>query len=491
MPSSNALCGVAAAAFAWLAAPSSSHAQPSAAPAAAELATNDQREEARRRFDRGLALYNAGDSWGALAEFQRAYKLTGHPLVLYNVALVEARLGHATAAAAALELLEPRRGELGAERAARAREIYQEQLLKVGTLEVVPSVAGATIQIDNVDIERQTRVTRVDAGNHLVSLWAPGYEPRHVSVLVAGGAREVLPVEMVPLELPIAWLRVASNLSDVEVRKGPDLLGKTPLSSELALPPGRHLLDFSRPGYISERRAVELGAGTHAALDVALRVDGAALARGASLALSLSERNAVVLVDGEPHLDADVGMRLPPGRHEVHVARAGFFDVEREVLLTPGRTVLDVTLIPTPAYLAEYTARAKRQRLFAYVTGGAGAAITAGAVGFLFWNQGKKNHAEDRFNAYADQVASMPKGSCDKTCDSTLSILVDDLDAKRKRDVFGWIGVGVGVAAIGTGVLLYLTGDPPGRYEPKSESSPLGALGVRIGPTAVAVQGAF
>jgi hypothetical protein len=490
MLSSNVSRGVAAAAFVWLAAPSSSHAQPSTAPAAA-LATDDQREEARRRFDRGLALYNAADFWGALAEFQRAYKLTGHPLVLYNLALVEARLGHPTAAAAALELLEPRRGELGAELAARAREIYQEQLQKVGTLEVVPSVAGATIQIDNVDVQKQKRATRVDAGNHLVSLWAPGYEPRHVTVLVAGGAHEVLPVEMVPLEVPIARLRVGSNLSDVEVQEGPVLLGKTPLGSELPLPPGRHVLDFSRPGYVSEQRAIELAAGAHAALDVALRVDGAALSGGASLALSLSERNAVVLVDGEPHLDTDTGMRLPLGRHQVHVARAGFFDVKREVLLTPGRTVLDVTLIPTPAYLAEYTTRAKRQRLFAYVSGGAGAAITAGAVGFLIWNQGKKNQAEDRFNAYADLVAAMPKNSCEKTCVSTLGILVDDLDEKRKRDVFGWIGVGVGVAAIGTGVLLHLTGDDPGRYEPKSEGSLLGALSVRIGRTGAAVSGAF
>jgi hypothetical protein len=488
MWSSKVSPGLATAALLLLTAPRSAHAELSPAPAAATSpATNDEREEARRRFDRGLTLYNAGDFWGALAEFQRAYKLTGHPLVLYNVALVEARLGHAAAAAAAFESLEPRRSELGAERALRAREIYQEQLQKVGALEVVPSVAGATIQIDNVDVEKQTRVIRVDAGSHLVSLGAPGYEPRHVSVLVAGGAREVLPVEMIPLEAPIARLRVSSNVSDVEVREGQDLLGKTPLSSELLLPPGRHALEFSRPGYIRESRAIQLSAGAHAVLDVALRVDGSASSSGATLALSVSERNAVVLVDGEPHLDESGGMRLPLGRHQVHVARAGFFDVTREVLLAPGRTVLDVTLIPTPTYLAEYTARAKRQRLLAYVTGGAGAAVTAGAVGFLFWNQGKKNDAEDRFNAYANEVAAMPKGSCDKTCESTLGILVDDLDAKRKRDVYGWIGVGVGAAAIGTGVLLYLTGDEPSRYEPKSN----GALGVSIGPSQVAVQGRF
>jgi hypothetical protein len=456
----------------------------------AQPATDDERAEARRRFDRGLALYNSGDLLGALAEFQRAHRLTGHPLVLYNMALVEARLGHSAAAVTALELLAPKESELGAERAERARQLYQEQLQRVGTLEVVPSVAGATIQIDDVDVDEPTRVARVDAGNHLVSLWAPGYEPRRVSVLVAGGAREVLPIEMIPLEAPIARLRITSNVVDVEVRDGKELLGKTPLSNDVALPPGRHALSFSRSGYAPELRSMDLAAGARAALNVELRMDALALSSGALLTLSLSEGNAVVLVDGEPHLDAALGMRLPLGRHQLHVARAGFFDVSREVALGAGRTVLDVTLIPTPAHLAEYTARAKRQRLLAFVTAGAGAAVTAGAVGFLVWNQGKKNDAETRFDAFASEAEAMPK-SCDKTCVETSAILVDDLDAKRKRDVFGWIGVGVGAAAIGAGVLLYVTGDDPSRYEPKSEGGSLVSLRVDVGPGHVALRGAF
>src|SRR4051812_34841049 len=56
------------------------------------------RDEARRRFDRGLTLYNSGDLSGALAEFELAYRLTGHPLVLYNLALVQAALGQSVAA---------------------------------------------------------------------------------------------------------------------------------------------------------------------------------------------------------------------------------------------------------------------------------------------------------------------------------------------------------------------------------------------------------
>ena len=98
--------------------------------------------EARQRFDRGLALYNQGDLNGALAEFRLAYRLTSHPVVLYNLALVYAGLGQAAEALEALEKLQTpaNAGELGAERAERARRVLEEQLMRVGTLEIKSNV---------------------------------------------------------------------------------------------------------------------------------------------------------------------------------------------------------------------------------------------------------------------------------------------------------------------------------------------------------------
>ena len=50
----------------------------------------DPTTEARERFGRGLRLFNDGDNAGALAEFERAYALSPHPSVLYNIGLVNA-----------------------------------------------------------------------------------------------------------------------------------------------------------------------------------------------------------------------------------------------------------------------------------------------------------------------------------------------------------------------------------------------------------------
>src|SRR5262249_25485148 len=147
-----------------------------------------------------------------------------------------------------------------------------------------------------------------------------------------------------------------------------------------------------------------------------------------------------------------------------------------------GQHAIDVTLLPTPAYLADYVSSAKRQRLWSYVALGSGAVVTAASVGFLIWNQGQKNQAEQDFDDYATQVGNSPTGMWDSdACEEQLSILVDELDARRQRDAYGWVGVGVGALALGTGVFLYATGSDPGRYDPKPDSDVFGhlAFGVR------------
>src|SRR4029453_16646197 len=72
--------------------------------------------EARERFDRGLTLFNQGDDAGGLAEFQRAYDLIPHPLVLYNLGLVYSTMKRPVEASEALGKLLENPGSLDAQR---------------------------------------------------------------------------------------------------------------------------------------------------------------------------------------------------------------------------------------------------------------------------------------------------------------------------------------------------------------------------------------
>jgi hypothetical protein len=453
------------------------------------------KDEARRRFDRGLALYNASDLSGALAEFRHAYRLTGHPIVLYNLALVHAGLGHSAEAVEALERLQSgaARAELGPERAERARKVYEEQLLRVGSLEVRSDVPRAQLQIDNVDVAKTPAPpVRVTAGTHLVSLSAPQHEPRHVSVTVAGRALEVLEMNLTPLEKELAHVTPSSPVPDVEVRANGELVGRTPFATDIALEPGAYELEFTRVGYVPVKRRVVLDPGSSGRVDVPMVPSDAGLAGGGTLAFVLSETDGVVTVDGQPRLDHALGMRLPLGRHTVRIERAGFFDVEREVWVRSGPQSVDVTLLPTPDYLDEYVSSAKSERLWSTVALVGGGVVAAGGVGFLIWNQGEKNEAEEDFDRFADHVESLPNGTCDtELCERTLAIYVDELEARRQRDVYGWVAVGVGAVSVGVGAFFLARSRDPGRYDPKPESDVFGSIRLRMQGSTLTASGVF
>ena len=166
--------------------------------------------------------------------------------------------------------------------------------------------------------------------------------------------------------------------------------------------------------------------------------------------------------------------------------------MEREVWIKAGHQSLDVTLLPTAEHLADYVQGAKTQRLWGFVTLGAGAALAAGSGGFLLWNRGQKRDAERAFDDYADAVARTGSGECpDDDCERQLGILVDELDARRQRDLFGWIGLSVGAVALGGGAFLLWRAPDPGRYDPKPESDVFGRLDLSVHPNGLRLTGSF
>ena len=198
--------------------------------------------------------------------------------------------------------------------------------------------------------------------------------------------------------------------------------------------------------------------------------------------LTLSEPDAVLSIDGEHRL-AGTRLRLPLGRHALLAEHAGFFPLARELALPEGTTRLSLELLPTPEYLDSYVSRAKTLRLASYLTAGVGALVTIAGTAYLIYNSGQKRDAERAFNAYADEVSGQPGGHCpDAACEQTLQILLDDWRSKQRNDVYGWLGVGIGSAALASGIALYLLGNDPNRYAPKPRSDVFGSLELRLGP---------
>lgn len=444
--------------------------------------TKQARGEARRRFDQGLARYDSGDFIGALVEFERAHELTRHPLVSYNLALVYARLGRPVQAIDALEQLEALgTSELEPLQRLRARRVYEEQLSRVGTLEVRTNVPNAFLQVNGVDVEPSPRGLRVAAGTQLVSVWAQGFEPRRVSVSVARGSHHVLEVELKHAAERLSHLTLTTNVPDVLVRANGQIVGWTPMDSDLVFPAGSSTLELTRDGYAPVRRTIALKPGS-AQLAVRMLPTPAGNRAGGALVLALSEKNVSVSVDGARRLDYAGGIQLPLGRHVLRVERLGFFEVEREVMIRPGSNPTAIMLIPTPEYLEAYVDRAGLQRTWSLIAMGTGALLSVGSGTFLLWNQGEKNQAQEAFKAFTARVQGSPSGACESdSCEKSLAILVSDLEEKRDRDIFGWIGAGLGASALGAGVMLYFLGDDPGKYDRTPPTDALGPLRFELG----------
>jgi hypothetical protein len=144
-----------------------------------------------------------------------------------------------------------------------------------------------------------------------------------------------------------------------------------------------------------------------------------------------------------------------------------------------GRLEVVIDLQPTPEQRASYRSAATTQRTLGFVGLAAGAALAAGGTGFLIYNQGQKSDAKDEFD---NADLNTPGGECypgangrtavsTPSCVEELRLRLDNLEEARGRDKFGWIGVGVGAAVLGTGAILLLTANDPDRYEPKSDSN--------------------
>jgi hypothetical protein len=223
-------------------------------------------------------------------------------------------------------------------------------------------------------------------------------------------------------------------------------------------------------------------------VDVKMQLDPA----GATgiLTLGMDHDHAVVWVDGKLHPNFQRGLRLPPGRHELKVQRAGFYDLVREVTVEMGH--IDVELFPTSEYLERYVDSARAQRTWAWVALGGGSALAIGGAVFLGYNQGTKDDRKQQFDAVEAEIAvDPPRDRCtsDDEC-ARLQRALTELEDARFRDLYGWLGVGVGVGGIVTGVLLHTLSDDPDRYEPE-ESDVLGSLRFDLGAGSAALRGQF
>ncbi len=153
--------------------------------------------EARLHFDRAVALFESGDTRGALAEFQRVYDLTARSSVLYNIGVTYQALHDYPRAIEALRrYLASTEGRATPQRDLTVRALAQMETL-VAHLQIVRSPPEATVLLDGRALT-DDHVT-VGPGAHVVSATAPGRQPQQIEVTVVSGDDRVVPISLNPL----------------------------------------------------------------------------------------------------------------------------------------------------------------------------------------------------------------------------------------------------------------------------------------------------
>jgi hypothetical protein len=444
--------------------------------------TQEQKDEARGRFDRGISLFNEGDNAGALAEFSRAYDLFPSPIILFNIGLVHAAMNHPVQALDTLDKVLAAPGSMSAERLEKARSTRAEQAARIATLNIIGLPPGAIVEVDNVRVATAPLAAplRVPSGSRLLAVIAPGFLPFRTEVTVAGGVKLDVPVQLTPMQQTPAHLMIRTQLPGSDVVVDGVVVGKTPLSASLTVAPGSRKIEVRRAGYSSARSELNLSEGATGELALEPVEDPAQLAaEGGTLALDVSEPDSQVNIDGKPRPGYGGGVRLPYGPHRLQVEHSGFLPSDRMVEVDKGRSaVVRVVLVPTPETAARHTSSAHAHRTWGWTSVVAGAVIAGAGGGFLAYNAGKISDAQNAKDAYDRSAVRFSKLECDPAqaesvlvangCPARQDKVESELKTARNNNVFGYVGVGVGAAVLATGVVVLLTGGDPGKYERKS-----------------------
>jgi len=155
-------------------------------------AADSAKQEAARRFEHAIKLYEEADYTLALAEFERVYELMPDYRVLYNIGQVNIQLGRYARAFGALNEYTTRGGaELPPDRRAAVQADLDLLSGRVARISVSVDQTGAEIALDGTVMGKTPLVEPliVDVGERTLRVSLPGYVSQSRSLTLAGGDR--------------------------------------------------------------------------------------------------------------------------------------------------------------------------------------------------------------------------------------------------------------------------------------------------------------
>jgi hypothetical protein len=225
-------------------------------------------------FEQGIKLSNEGNYAGALAEFQRSYKLTPAAPVLYNIASCEKELARYTEAVAHFTEYLSHSADLPPAQVARAQKALDELQALLGdvVIAITPAslIGQATVMIDshNVDAASLSHLIKMPSGTHSIEVSADGYKPFKREFTVAAGVAANIPVALEVLPTT-AILHITTSAPQATVTIDNVIKGMAPLDVELK--GGAHHVEVAATGYNPHDEDVVITPGDNRPINIELQ----------------------------------------------------------------------------------------------------------------------------------------------------------------------------------------------------------------------------
>lgn len=172
-------------------------------PAARPEPKTAEQKEADRHFKSGVALFKEAKYGEALAEFERAYEIAPHPLVLYNIAGCHRELSHYSEAVTYYgRFLTDGKDKVPAARLTAAQTELDAILTRVArvTVTIAPPIDDVALILDGAALDKPVMPLILPPGEHRLIARANGWRDAERSVRIASG--DEVTVELALAKLP-------------------------------------------------------------------------------------------------------------------------------------------------------------------------------------------------------------------------------------------------------------------------------------------------
>lgn len=276
--------------------------------------------DAKAAFERGITLYQNSNFEGAQAEFDRAYKLSSDPRLLFNMAIAERDMKHYARAVQLLQRqLDEGKGSLSDEEKRTSSDVLEGLARYTAPLTIKVNEEGAQLFIDGRDTGLTTPLSgpvTVDVGERVITLRKAGFLESSKALNISGGTPASLDVQLEPSvrsgKLVVRATGAPSALVFVDgVERGP-----TPWEGSVAADI-KHSIELRAKGYVTETRTQTVEYRSTSVIELALRPDQG------RVKIETDNTDNAIFIDGERVGTGGWEGLLSSGGHQLTISRSG------------------------------------------------------------------------------------------------------------------------------------------------------------------------